>query len=218
VSWLSSLIHPSNPAADAAAAQTAQLAKQQQAHDAAVSAGKANIDSAVAQFSDPYFAGVAKSYRDVYNPQLTDQYNTSRDQLTALLAGTDTLGSSVGNNAQAQLEKQRAVQQGNIANQGQDVANNMRAQVGNAKTNLYSMNANAADPLAAAVQSQAQAGAIVAPQAYPTLSNTFASVLSPFASAFKTNSQSTNPIYNAPNANPNAAPPSGNGSAIYSNT
>jgi hypothetical protein len=65
------------------------------------------------------------------------------------------------------------------------------------KTGLYSMNAAAADLFAVATLSQAQAGAIVAPQSYPSLANTFSSVLSPFASAFKTNSQAMYPVNGA---------------------
>jgi hypothetical protein len=91
VSWLSSLLHPGNPAADGA---NAQLAQQQKADDTAVTQGKSNIDSAFSRFTDPHFAGATKAYEDVYNQHLNDQYNTSGDQLTALLAGNDTLGRS----------------------------------------------------------------------------------------------------------------------------
>jgi hypothetical protein len=112
------LLHPDNGAAAAAQQQTAQLDHQQKAHVAAVAAGKTNIDSAFSQFTPDYYSGVTKAYENVYSPQLNDQYNTSREQLTALLAGNDTLGSSVGNNAQghpiSQLWRPSGMQGGNF--------------------------------------------------------------------------------------------------------
>jgi hypothetical protein len=93
----------------------------------------------------------------------------------------------------AQLDKAYANSQSDIANQAPDAENSFNSNVDNTKTNLYTMNANAADPLTTAAQAQASAGAIVAPQSYPTLSNVFGDALSPFATANKTNSQSMTP-------------------------
>lgn len=203
-------IDPSGPA-NAAAAQQSQIDAQQKAHDAAVGQGKQNIDSAFSQFTPDYFKGVTTAYENAYNPQLKDQYGVARDQLTAALAGNDTLGSTAGANATAQLQKQYNTSQSDIAGKGQDAAQSLQAGVNNAKTGLYTMNQSAADPLMAQTQATAATGALVAPQNYPSLGNVFGSVLSPLQSAQKANAGS--PYYQSPYASgPNASNATGTGS------
>lgn len=207
-------INPSGPA-DAAAAQQRQIDAQQQAHDTAVGKGKTAIDSAFSQFTPDYFKGVTTAYENAYNPQLKDQYGVARDQLTAALAGNDTLGSTAGANATAQLQKQFNTSQSDIAGKGQDAAQGLQANVNNAKTGLYTMNQSAADPLMAQTQATAATGALVSPTQYPSLGNVFGSVLSPLQQASK--AQSGAAYY--PNQQPQnngSAPLSGNGSGVFS--
>lgn len=213
-SFISHLFNmPSSDAAGAAANTQAGLIDQQQkAHDTAVGQGKQNIDSAFSQFTPDYFKGITKSYEGAYNPQLTDQYGIARDQLTAALAGNDTLASTGGANANAMLQKQYNTSQSDIASKGQDAAQGMQATVNNSKNNLYAMNAQAADPLAAQTSATAATGALVPPQNYPSLGNVFGAALSPIASATKAGSGA---LYN-PNNNPLNAP--GFGSAPIGGT
>lgn len=185
----------SDNGAAAAANQQTQLMEQQQAkHDSDVQAGKKSIDDSFSQFDPSYFDKYTKAYTDTYQPQLTDQYGIAKDKLTAMLAGNDQLGGSVGNNDLAQLDKTYSNNQADIANKGADAANTLRTNIDNTKTNLYSMNANAADPAQAGAQAQEASGAIVAPQSYPTLSNVFGDALSGVATATKANQQSMNAV------------------------
>lgn len=202
----------SDGAANAANNQQAQITAQQQAHDSAVAAGKSNIDTAFSSFTPDYFKGIQSSYTKAYEPQLDDQYGIARDQLTAALAGNDTLGSTAGANSTAMLQKQYNTSQSDIASKGQDAANTAQANVNNEKTNLYNMNSSAADPLAAQTSAQAATGALVSPQSYPSLGNVFGAALSPIASATKTAAGS--PYYPNPNAGIGfgSAPIGGNGS------
>jgi hypothetical protein len=175
----------------AAAQQQTQLMEDQQAkHDTNVAAGKTSIDSAFSQFDQPYFDKYAQSYKDVYNPQLTDQYGIAKDKMYAMLAGNDQLGGSVGNNSLAQLDKTYANNQTDIANKATDSENAFKASVDNTKSQLYTQNASAADPLTMASQAQASAGAIVAPSSYPTLSNVFGDALNSVSTAGKANAYS----------------------------
>ena len=185
-----------NNGAPAAANPQTQLLEQQQAkHDADVAAGKKSIDDAFGQFDQGYFDAFGKSYNDAYQPQLTDQYGIAKDKVTALLAGTDQLGGSVGNDTEAQLYKTYANNQSDIANKAADATNTFRANVDASKSNLYQMNAQAADPASMATQAQATAGTIVAPASYPTLGNVFADALGSVATATKANSTSMNPWF-----------------------
>lgn len=200
-------------AASAAAAQQAQLTAQQKKHDDAVTQGKQSIDDNFAQFTPAYYDKYGQTYKDTYNPQLDDQYKIANDQLTATLAGRDQLDSTVGANARGQLGKTYATNQAQIGNSAIDAENALKSNVANTQTNLYSMNSQTADPLSAAAMSQAQAGALVAPNAMPSLGNAFAGALSPFASGVKSNQGSMQPYqYQSLNAPIGG----GGGDAVYS--
>ncbi len=206
------LFGSSGPSAQELANQQAQMTQQQEAdRTAAIGKGKASIDSAYSQFTPDYYDNYAKTYTAAQDAPLADQYGIAKDSLTAALAGRDTLGSSSGNNAMAQLDKTNEDAQASIGNAATDAANGLRATVNNSKNSLYAENAAAADPLQAASSAQAGAGAIVAPQSMPTMSNVFAGALAPFATAAKVNGQSLTPttsqMFNAP--------VSGNGSGVF---
>jgi hypothetical protein len=199
--------------AGAAATQQAQLMEQQQAkHDAAVTQGKQSIDDAFSQFNDPYYDSYGQTYKDTYNPQLDQQYALAKDKLIAKLAGTDQLGSGVGNNAIALQDQTYNNSKADIANHATDAENSLRSAVDNTKSNLYTENNATADPLTMASQAQSQSGAIVAPQSYPTLGNVFADGLNSVATATKANSQSMTPYFTPTQ---NSAPSGGGGSAVW---
>lgn len=202
--------HPQ--AAQEQAQQQAALTQQQEdARQAAIATGKSNIDSAFSQFTPDYYSNYTKAYTASQDAPLADQYGLAKDQLTAALAGRDTLESTGGANALSQLDKTNEDAQAQIGAQATDATNQLKSNVNNAETGLYTQNENAADPLAAASTAQATAGTIVAPQSVPTMSGVFNSALAPFATAAKTNASSMYP-QSLPNMN---APLSGNGSGVF---
>lgn len=202
-----------NNAAGLAAQQIDMMSQQNAKHDAAVGAGKSAIDDAFSGFSDPYYENYRKTYIDNFQPGLDQDYSLAKGKLTAILAGRDTLDGTVGANALSQQQKTYNNAQGDIANHAADAENGLKSAVDTSKGQLYAQNINAADPLAMAAQAQAQAGALVSPQSYPSLSNVFADGLSGFATANKANAGSMNPApWNTGNGPPLA---SGNGSGIF---
>jgi hypothetical protein len=150
MSWLSSLFSNDQPYVAAANQQTKLMEDQQAKHDADVAAGKASIDSAFGQFDPAYYDRYKQTYLDAYNPQLNDQYGIAKDKLISTLAGRDTLESSVGANALAQLDKTRNNAEIDIGNSATDAANGLRSKVDSTKSNLYGLNASSADPLTSA--------------------------------------------------------------------
>jgi hypothetical protein len=201
----------SQPDANAAAQEQAQITAQQDQTNANIAQGQNNIDSAFAQFTPDYYSGVTTAYENAYDPQVANQYSIAKDQLTAQLAGNGMLDSSVGDNAKAQLALTNANEQASIADQGVNAANSLESTVNNTEDNLSAMNASAANPSLAATDASAQAATLVAPQAFPSLSNVFASVLSPVASATKAASGAMNLT---PYPQP-TTPTSGAGSAVF---
>jgi len=193
-------------ATDAANATQAQ----ETARQAAIAQGKTSIDDAYSQFTPDYYKNYEKTYTAAQDAPVADQYAVAKDQLTAALAGRDTLGSSGGNNALAMLSKTNADTQAQIGANATDAANTLRSNVNNSKNSMYAENTAAADPLAAASNAQATAQTLVAPQSVPTMSGVFAGALAPYATAAKVGSQA---MY--PNSTPNMnAPLSGAGSSV----
>lgn len=174
-----------DPGAAAAAQQTQLLEQQNQQHNIDVQTGANSITNAFSQFTPQYYSDYGTAYENAYNPQLTQQYGQAQDKMTAELAGNGQLGGSVGNQDMALLGQTYNNNQSDIANQAQDAENTLKSNVNNTETNLFNMNASAADPTSSAQQAQAAAGAIVAPQSYPALSDVFGNALGSVATTQK---------------------------------
>jgi hypothetical protein len=193
----------------AAQQQASLLAQQANTRANAIKSDTASIDSAFQPFNDDYYSNFTKAYEANQEPQLDFGYGRAGDQLQANLASSDQDEGSTGARQTADLAQTYGTAQGNIANSAADATNQLRSTVDNAKTGLYGLAQSATDPLTMGEQAQASAGALVAPQSYPTLGNVFSDVLSPAASGVKTYAGAMNQY--APN---NGSPPiSGQGSA-----
>jgi hypothetical protein len=228
VSFLDSIFGGGNDAAAAAAAAAqasiAAMERRQRQHDEAVTAGKGAIDQAFSGFGDDYFQKYNDAYQNRYQPELSDMYSKAKGKLTAILAGRETLDSSIGADSLAAQQKTYNNAQADITNRAADATNGLKSTVSNTKGQLYANNVNAADPLAAASQAQAQAGALVNPASYGgQLSNVFADGLSAFSTANTANKSSASASNLFPwNAQQQygSAPPlaSGQGSGVFSGT
>src|SRR5690606_5344548 len=145
-----------------------------------VNLGKIGIDQAFSKFGDDYYKKYRDDYTGYYFPQLDEQYGKVTDKMTAVLADRGILSSSIGSNKFADLAKEHSNARTNIANEALDAANKLRAQVENAKSNLYSLNEASADPQAINAQAIGRATALVAPPTDSPLGNIFAGALDAF--------------------------------------
>jgi hypothetical protein len=217
MSWFSNLIGGGKK--DDTAAQTAALIKEMRDREdtriAKVREGQAGIDTAFAQFDQPYFDKFKQTYTDYYNPQIADQYARAKDKMVATLAGRGTLESTVGAGKISDLAKTRAESETQVANQGVDAASQMRKQIDDTKGNLYTLNSSAADPAAVSARAVGAASAVTGPSLSP-LQNVFASALNTFNSFNKADSMSMSPKmpWNTMGGT-SSAPLSGRGSASY---
>lgn len=201
-----------NKSAGIAAQQDAQMKADEAARQEKIKAGQLKIDEAFGQYGDPYYQNYQKTYTDFYRPQIDDQYKEARGKLIASLAGRGVLDSSIGANALARVEKQRADTEGTVANQAVDAANQLRGQVEQTKTNLYNLNRSAADPEGIAARATGEATAIAAPSTFSPLQNVFASAISPFVTYSNADRTSMNP--QLPWNKYSAAPLTGPGSSL----
>ncbi len=186
----------------------AEMDMREAERQADIKSGQKSINANFKQFDDAYYDGYKQDYVDYYNPQLDKQFGDARGKLIAALAGRGTLESTVGVDSFGDLQEEKDLASTTIANDAANAANELRGNVEDAKSNLYSLNESSADPQAANTLAAGQATALVAPPAYDPLGQVFANLLAPFASGVSSNSGNTSRTYSS--IYPSA--PSGSGS------
>lgn len=191
-----------NTAADEARRAREETAAREAERQANIKAGQASIDSAFSGFNDNYFNDYASAYTGHYNPELDTQYADARDKLMAAFAGRGMLNSAVAAKQTGDLQRVYGNERAAIASRSLDAANDLRSKVEQQRTDLYNLNASAADPEQIAAQSTAASTAIKAPQAYNPLGEVFASVLQPLQAYISASNNSVNtprrPVYTSP--------------------
>lgn len=215
MSWFSSLFDDHADETRQLAADTERKSREaEQKRQSDIRAGQAGIDSAFSQFNPAYYDTFKSAYTGNYIPQINDQYGIAKDKLLATLAGKGTKESTVGANQMGVLTKTRDTAQADVGNQATDAANNLRKQVEDTKTKLYTLNTSAADPQGMSAQAISNATAIAKPEALSPLGQVFASTLQGFGAYNKADATSMRPSLPW---NQNAgyfAPTSGGGSSL----
>lgn len=152
----------------AAAARAAEEARQ-----ASIRSGMANVDTTFAQFDDPFYQGRSKAYTDYYIPQVKDQYDEARKGLVYDLTRQGIMNSSAGADKLAKLDSEYNKQNSYYTDAGQSYANQVRGDVENNRSQLYSQVQASADPSAAAASAAARAQSLTAAPAFSPLGQLF---------------------------------------------
>ena len=167
-------IFPSAPPKD----DSAERARaDEQARQARITEGQANIDKAFEPFNDAFFGKISQDYTNYYEPQLTEQYQNAIKKQTVGLAGTGNLTSSAGANKLAEVRRLYDRSKTAVADAALSAANNLKSQIESNRSDLYNTNRAAADPTQALSLATARAGTLSAPQAYSPLGDIFGSLL-----------------------------------------
>jgi hypothetical protein len=145
-----------------------------------ISQGKTAIDGAFSQFDDNYYSGYKGKVLDYYNPQIEDQYGDAQAKLVAALAGRGQLESTAGAGAFADVSKEYNTQRTGVANQAVDAAQKLQGNVENQKTDLYALNAAAADAKGMGARAVGSATALTAPPTLSPIGRLFDAVLQPW--------------------------------------
>jgi hypothetical protein len=169
----------SAPASTAAATQQAVQSQADQTQ-ANIATGNSDIDSAFSQFDPAYYQGYQNAYTNYYDPQVDTQYNDAEGTLESGLARNGLDRSSVAASQIGTLFQDYGTQKAAIANQAVDASNTLEGQVASAKSNLYALNAAAADPATANTQALAASTALVAPSTFSPLGSVFANAIAPY--------------------------------------
>lgn len=157
--------------------------REEEARQARIHQGVNNIDLAFEGFNKGYFDKYSKDFQGFYLPQLDSQYGDAKRGLTYNLARSGNLEASTGAKSFGDAEEKYLGARTDIADRAFDSVNNLRGRIEDTKSNLYAMNASAADPGQAIARSTASASLVGQPQAKTPLGDVFASLLNGSAQA-----------------------------------
>lgn len=143
---------------------------------AALKTGKANIDNAFSMFNDDFFNNIAKSYTDYATPQLEDQYDLAKKNITYALARNGTTNSSIAGDEFGQLAKQYATNITGIQGAGQDYANKARSDVASNKNDVTNQLYATNDADSANTAALAASKALAAPVSFSPLGQLFTNI------------------------------------------
>ncbi|WP_319496007.1 hypothetical protein [uncultured Cohaesibacter sp.] len=119
--------------------QEAEDARQREAErEARITQGTESINNTFSQFDDNFYNGTRSAYLDYYNPQIDDQYEAARKDLTFALARSGTLNSSVAADKQAELTQKYDDQRASILSQANNAVSEQQSRVANEKSALVS--------------------------------------------------------------------------------
>lgn len=156
-----------------------EIARQQADERAAkITQGQKAIDTSFdSTFTPDYYDKMTGAYEDYYKPQVNQQYDDAKKQLTFNLARSGNSESTAGNDLFSRLDQQLADQNTQTANDAIAATGKQRGNVASQRSNLYSLNTSAADPTQAGAQAQQSALALQQPVSYSPLGSIFAGLI-----------------------------------------
>jgi len=153
-----------------------QAAKQEKARQAAIDQGTSDINNAFAGYNTDFYNQRAKAYQQFALPQLSQQYQQTRNQLMFNLANRGLLHSGAANTQWGQLQRTNAQDKQQIADTGISQSQDLQRQVEGQKSNLIGQLYQAADPASAAKQATATAASFTPPSTFTPLANMFGNI------------------------------------------
>lgn len=162
------------PMGGGSASKEAERARaDEEARQARIRQGTADINTTFGQFDDNFFAGIRNSFIDYARPQLDEQYNDAREGLTYALARSGTLDSSMRGEQTADLTKRRDLGLQDITDQGRSYEAEARGNVERARGDLVSMLQATGDAQGAANSALSRAAILATPPSYTPLGQLF---------------------------------------------
>ena len=168
------LIDPSSP--DYAGMAAAQEAKRQ----ALINKGTANINTAFQGFTPDFYNQRANAYAAFANPQLNQQYQTTRNQIGYGLANRGLTGSGSQAQQYSNLNQQLGIARQGILDTGRSQAQALQTNVEQQRQQLLNQLYQSADPAQAGISATNVAAGFAVPNAYAPLANQFSNLLNQY--------------------------------------
>lgn len=154
--------------------QAEQARRDEQARQARIRQGTADIDQTFSQFDDAFYDGRRDAFLNYATPQLEDQYAKAQQELTFALARGNLLDSTVRGEKTAELQQLYDLNRQEITDQAISSSNETRNAVEDARSNLVAQLNSTGDAQGAANAAIARASALSQPAAYSPLTELFA--------------------------------------------
>lgn len=129
-----------------AQAEAARIRAAEERRQQNIAQGQQEISSVFGQFNDDFFNQRQQAYMDFAMPQLDRQYQDQLRQLTASLARSGNLNSSLRGDLMGQLQREYDTGKLTIADQGRGLVDQKRSNITQAQSRLMQSNAQLADP------------------------------------------------------------------------
>lgn len=159
------------------AGQAAQLEAQRQQR---IAQGTASINQIFGSYDDNFYNKRAKAYEDFAMPQLSQQYQQTRDQIGFNLANRGLQKSSAATKQWSDLFRNMQSAKQGVVDTGIGQANQLRQQIDAAKGTLLNQLYQSADPAGAAQQAVSTAASIAQPSTFAPLANQFSGLLNQY--------------------------------------
>ena len=150
----------------AAQAEADRIRAAEEARQRNIAQGQQEISSAFGQFNDDFYNTRAKSFTDYALPQLDTQYQDTMRGLTAALARSGNLNSSLRGETFSKAQREYDAQKLALADRGLQYANDARSSIERARSELIGTNATLADPGAIRTLAEQRAQASAGTPAY----------------------------------------------------
>lgn len=150
-----------------------QAANQEQQRQQAITQGTANIDKAFAGFNPAFYNQRAQSYINYAMPQLSQQYQTNKNQVGFGLANRGLIGGSSANKQYSDLNIANAQAQQGIVDAGITQAQQLQQQVEQQRNTLLGQLYQGADPGSAGSAATQTAASFSVPNTWQPLANQF---------------------------------------------
>jgi sensor c-di-GMP phosphodiesterase-like protein len=129
-----------------AQAEAERIRQAEQRRQENISLGQSEIANAFGQFNDDFFGNRMSSYQQFAMPQLDRQYQDQMKQLTAALARSGNLNSSLRGDLMGKLQREYDQGKLQIADTARGFSDQARSSVEAARARLMESNMSLADP------------------------------------------------------------------------
>lgn len=142
--------------------------------------GAKKIDNAYAGFTPEFYQKRAKDFEAAQMPQLSEQYNQTRNAMGFNLANRGLMNGSAAEKNWTDLATTMTKAKQNVSDAGIATANDLQNQVQNSKNQQLNYLYQSSDPGGATAQATATAAGFRTPSAIPQLANQFSSLLNQY--------------------------------------
>ena len=150
-----------------------QMRREQEAREAQVRSAQGAIEDIFGGFTPEFYAARRKAYMDYAMPEIAEQYQEAKKNLTYSLAGKGLLKSGAASSLASKLERELAKQEQSAVDTAYGQSTQFRGEVEDQQSRLLAQAFNALDPSSTVVSAMKTASQYREPQTAAPLGRLF---------------------------------------------